>query len=174
MSKTPHYMPFDSIKNVKLSALEKKLDGFIVDIPAKDIPIGYLCRSGTKFHGVYLFYNEKKILQYVGKSTSRSFAERIPAHFDLRPKAWFNTLPKKMCPKEPSNVIYEEARQKALSFRLIMVGMDCNTDEGKMHARILEKVLRHYLEPRLNTPKKLNQYDPNKSLGDLLKELSTG
>ena len=41
--------------------------------------------------GVYVFKEENAIF-YVGKSSGKSFVERIPAHFDLRHGAWFNTI----------------------------------------------------------------------------------
>jgi hypothetical protein len=154
MNKKSHYVPFDLIRKTKLSELGKKLESYIVDIPAMDISIGELCRPKTIPNGVYLFYDKNKILWYVGKATSRSFVERIPAHFDLRYKAWFNAMPKKMCSEGATDAIYEKARQKGLSFRLVMVGMDCSTDEGKMNAGALENVLRYYLEPKLNVLKR--------------------
>lgn len=46
--------------------------------------------------GVYLFYNHaEKKWWYVGKSTSRSFVERIPSHYDPRASSWMNVLTKR-------------------------------------------------------------------------------
>lgn len=42
-------------------------------------------------HGVYLFFRDSQV-RYVGKNSSRTFLERIPAHFDIRADSWFNTL----------------------------------------------------------------------------------
>lgn len=167
MRKQAGYISFESIKSTKLEELKNQLGRLIVDVEARDISIGELCPAKAMPNGVYLFYDRNKTLQYVGKSTSRSFVERIPAHFDPRETSWFNTLPKKM--SEQLGWEYGEAHKKVLSFRLVMIGVDCNEDEGKRSARVLEKVLRHYLKPELNTPKKRNQYNSGKSIGALLK-----
>ncbi|MCI9844562.1 hypothetical protein [Flavobacterium pectinovorum] len=42
-------------------------------------------------HGIYIFKTDENIL-VVGKARTTSFTERIPKHFDIRPKAWFNRL----------------------------------------------------------------------------------
>lgn len=42
-------------------------------------------------HGIYIFKTDNDIL-LIGKARSNSFTERIPKHFDIRPKAWFNRL----------------------------------------------------------------------------------
>ena len=41
--------------------------------------------------GVYIFKTNEQIL-LVGKTSSNSFTERVPKHFDVRPGAWFNRL----------------------------------------------------------------------------------
>ena len=46
-------------------------------------------------HGIYVFKSQKGEV-YVGKCTSRSFVERIAAHFDNRDNAWMNTILKKI------------------------------------------------------------------------------
>jgi hypothetical protein len=46
-------------------------------------------------HGIYVFKNQSDEI-YVGRSTSRSFVERIAAHFDNRDNAWMNTILKKL------------------------------------------------------------------------------
>ncbi len=50
-------------------------------------------------HGVYLFRKGTDIV-YVGKVRNMSFIERIPKHFDLRHRGWFNRLLKIICEKE--------------------------------------------------------------------------
>lgn len=42
-------------------------------------------------HGIYIFKTSENIL-LIGKARTMSFTERIPKHFDIRPKAWFNRL----------------------------------------------------------------------------------
>jgi hypothetical protein len=46
-------------------------------------------------HGLYVFKNQSDEI-YVGRCTSRSFVERIAAHFDNRYNAWMNTILKKL------------------------------------------------------------------------------
>ena len=45
--------------------------------------------------GIYLFYNMRNELIYVGKCTSKSFIERVPSHFDCRKHAQFATVAKR-------------------------------------------------------------------------------
>jgi len=142
------YVNYDSIKTLTLSEIGKKLESLIPSEAIKDTPFHRLCCSGTKPNGVYLFYGEDNALWYVGKSTSRSFIERIPAHFDLRETAWLNTLPKKISMKE--QIAYDEAHKKALSLRLVRIGMDAVGKEEKRLAGLFESLLRQYLQPKLN------------------------
>jgi hypothetical protein len=53
------------------------------------IQIHELCSMTEYPNGLYLFFDDNDVLWYVGKATSRSFIERVPAHFDQRPDAWF-------------------------------------------------------------------------------------
>jgi hypothetical protein len=110
-------------------------------------------------NGIYLFYNpdNNKGVLYVGKATSRSFIERLPAHFDPREKAWFNSLPKKVELKD--KIHYSLAHKKALSFKVLIVGI-----EDSENASHLERILRSYLQPFYNnTPQKYegNEYIQN-------------
>ena len=45
--------------------------------------------------GIYLFYNMRNVLIYVGKCTSKSFIERVPSHFDCRKHAQFAAVAKR-------------------------------------------------------------------------------
>lgn len=98
-------------------------------------------------NGLYLFFDDQDVLWYVGKSTSRSFIERVPSHFDQRQDAWFNTLPTRimaMC----SIAEYPDALALGLSLRLVLVGM-----KSKATTVRLESVLRSYMRPHLNSGK---------------------
>lgn len=73
-------------------------------------------------NGFYLYFDEQDVLWYVGKSTSRSFIERVLSHFDQRKHAWFNTLPKRVM-AVCSIAEYTDAHALGLSFRLVLIGM---------------------------------------------------
>jgi len=45
--------------------------------------------------GIYLFYNMRNELIYVGKCTSKSFIEWVPSHFDCRKHAQYATVAKR-------------------------------------------------------------------------------
>ena len=98
-------------------------------------------------NGLYLFFDNQDCLLYVGKATSRSFIERIPAHFDPREDAWFNTLPKKVMNfyNLPN---YQTALEVSLSLNVVLIGI-----KDKTTAQKLETILRTYLKPKLNTCK---------------------
>ncbi len=114
-----------------------------------DISIWELSTMIGKPHGVYIFFDpsfETKIL-YVGKSTSRSFIDRLPAHFDPRKEAWMNTLPKKV--QKCDNSTYNEALNKSLSFQILIIGIDDFIfREGT--ANHVESIFRSFLKPHYN------------------------
>jgi hypothetical protein len=62
------------------------------DIRIKDLVFNRLdgepIRTGC---GVYIFKNFGRTY-YLGNCVARNFVERIPAHFDIRPVGWFNSL----------------------------------------------------------------------------------
>jgi len=130
--------------------------------PVGTVTVAELCSMADYPNGLYLFYDDDDKLWYVGKSTSRSFIERVPAHFDQRSDAWFNTLPKRiMAITEIAD--YADAHALGLSLRLVLVGI-----KSKRTALDLETVLRGFMRPHLNPIKKLNytgaeplnEYDP--------------
>ena len=70
-------------------------------------------------HGIYIFKNDSKEI-YVGKCTSRSFVERISAHFDNRDGAWMNTILKKI--SKSNSITIQEAYFYFLKyFQLILI-----------------------------------------------------
>ena len=64
-------------------------------ITMKDLAIH---NEGYPSNGLYIFYDSSGVIpavRYVGKCTSRSFLERIPAHLESRAECWFSTLTKR-------------------------------------------------------------------------------
>jgi hypothetical protein len=73
----------------------------------------------------------------------------VPAHFDQREDAWFNTLPKRiMAIAEVGE--YGDAHAQSLSMRLVLIGI-----KSKRTALDLETVLRGFMSPRFNGIKRL-------------------
>ena len=97
--------------------------------------------------GLYFLFDDQQCLQYVGKSSSRSFIERIPSHLDPRPDGWFNTLPKKLIARSP-HIDYRSALEHALGLDLVLLGVP-----QQPIIQRLETTLRSYLQPALNAGK---------------------
>ena len=114
-------------------------------------------------NGIYLFYKsggQRDELVYVGKATSRSFIERIPAHFDSREDAWMNSLPKHAMRSEKLGT-YQDALALALSLKVLLLGVQGKSEGGRM-----EGVLRSFLAPRYNATR--SRYTGAELLSDLL------
>ncbi|WP_218154550.1 hypothetical protein [Nitrosomonas eutropha] len=123
----------------------------LLQLPKKrvgDVTLSELCSFSEYPNGLYFFFDEENHLWYVGKSTSRSFIERVPSHFDTREDAWFNTLPKKIM-DVCSIGEYVDAHSLGLSLHLVLLGV-----KEKQTAINLEGALRDYLQPELNKAKK--------------------
>jgi hypothetical protein len=135
----------------------------IKSTPAKvlsEVTLGELCSMPIHSNGLYfIFGGNSRELQYVGKCTSRSFIERIPAHLDQRDWAWFNTLPKKLM---RDGKCYSSALEEALSFEIVLFGI-----RNIETACQLERVFRHSYTPVLNTPRRINGFDSNVTLDKL-------
>jgi hypothetical protein len=135
----------------------------IESTPAKvlsDITIGELCSMPAHPNGLYfIFGGNPRELQYVGKCTSRSFIERIPAHLDQRDWAWFNTLPKKIMRNGQD---YSSAHKEALSFEIVLFGI--KDIETACH---LERIFRHLYTPVLNRPRRINDFEANTTLDQI-------
>lgn len=126
-----------------------------------DVTINDLCSVAEYPNGVYFYFDSLlSRLQYVGKCTSRSFIERVPAHFDQRPSAWLNTLPTKLV--HSKNKGYPEALAEALNFRIVLLGI-----RDTAPAKALENVFRHLYEPVLNTPKRIKSFDGESTLAEI-------
>lgn len=122
-----------------------------------EITIGELCSMADYPNGLYfIFGGDSRQLQYVGKCTARSFIERIPAHFDQRAHAWFNTLPKKLM---RNGQCYSAALEESLKFEIVLFGI-----HDREAACELERVFRYSYKPLLNTLRRFNNFDANATL----------
>jgi len=148
MSSTCTYLlAFDAIADLPLN----QLGAILASRPrrvAVEVRIGELAGISDTPTGVYLFYEPgTDRLMYAGKATSRSFIERIPAHFDPREGAWMNSLPKHIRDREGCTLA--EALHRALALELTLVGVPTAIDGGQVEA-----VFRGFLEPELNPTKR--------------------
>lgn len=141
-----YFIAFEQCKNQSLAEFGETLRKCSKK-PVGLVHLSELCSMTEYPNGLYLFFDNEDKLWYVGKATSRSFIERIPAHFDQRHDAWFNTLPKKILAAGLADG-YQEAHAQGLSMRLVLLGI-----ESKETARKLENVLRSFLKPKLNAGK---------------------
>jgi hypothetical protein len=121
--------------------------------------------------GIYLFFNNDHKCIYVGRCLSRSFVERIPAHFDARDQAgpgWgFRGVCKKIREeriREKSEFTCYDAAMELLSCYLYLINFK-NNDNKKTYCSKLERVLIHYFNPLYNrnykrSIEKINDTDP--------------
>lgn len=157
MNHPSFFVAFEDYRNFTVSDFAL----FLGRMPKKvvgTIQLSELCSMTDYPNGLYLLFDEYEELWYVGKSTSRSFIERIPAHFDQRQHAWFNTIPSKImtiC----SIVEYADAHALGLTLRVAIIGM-----KSKKAAFKFESVLRSYMQPKLNSGKP-NRYSADETLG---------
>lgn len=158
MEKLDYFVTFDDLAEIQLGQLEAVL----IKANKKrvgSVTIEELCSVIEYPNGLYLLFDNENTLLYVGKATSRSFIERIPAHFDTREDAWFNTIPKRIM-----SILglqsYHSALQKGLSFQIVLIGV-----KDKAVTFKLETVLRSYLKPKLNSCK--GDYAPETKLGTI-------
>lgn len=127
-----------------------------------DVTLRELCGAIDQPHGVYVFFKKTGEVEYVGKATSRSFIERLPAHFDPRENSWFNTLTRRLQKSQAS--IYPTALAEALELKVILVGVG-----SAQLSSALERFLRTDLKPRLNCRRwHPNDPDLNTLLSDLI------
>ena len=143
MKQPEFFLRFEDVRTLsmeqfsaRLKTMEKKEVG--------SLNVGELCAMTEYPNGLYFFFDEVDLLQYVGKSSSRSFIERVPSHFDPRHDAWFNTLPKKLMLHAGFSE-YLAAHSRGLELRVVMLGIKVR---GTINT--LETHLRSYLQPALN------------------------
>lgn len=147
MPPPPFFLDFQAVQECSIANFRTTLGAYpkrrIAEVTILD-----LCSMPEYPNGLYFFFNQdERPLQYVGKCTSRSFVERIPAHFDQREDAWFNTVPRKLV--EQRQMTYQRALEEALTFEVVLLGIN----EADLAAD-LERIFRHTYQPALNTPKR--------------------
>ncbi len=125
--------------------IDNSLEKFIREIhQCKGIKVSELCihqlisEDPNLNHGIYVFKN-KSDETYVGRCTSRSFVERIAAHFDNRDNAWMNTILKKIA-QSKNSTIQESYSYFLNSFELVLIPFNTNLIE-KTRINTLEKEL---------------------------------
>lgn len=99
--------------------------------------------------GVYLFFDFNNICLYIGKATSRSFIERIPAHFDPRSYAWFTTFPNRVVKKELTSDYPSALNFCAKKCNLLLIKFSSNEDCAEQ-AILTETYLQILFQPTLN------------------------
>jgi hypothetical protein len=71
-------------------------------------------------HGIYIFKKDSEI-RYVGKASSRSFIERVPAHLDVRGNSWMNTMLRYLAGDKKPDHYLEESLYAIEHFELLFV-----------------------------------------------------
>ena len=115
-----------------------------------DLTIEKLSRLPDPTVGLYFVFEEGALV-YVGKSSSRSFVERIPAHLDIREDGWFNTLPKRV--RDFKEIPYDDAHKLTLQLEIVLVSVPKDEPIQKY-----ETILRSYMLPTFN-PGKPNRFN---------------
>jgi hypothetical protein len=123
-------------------------------------------------NGVYLFFRERKGGEclYVGKVSSRSYAGRIPSHFEPRKKYWMNYLSRRLGETEHSDD-YSSGIQSALKTYLLLLGVFAEhgkeeEQQRKYRINSLEPILRTHMSPLLN--RRRGVFDGNQLLRTFL------
>ena len=110
--------------------------------------------EGLPSNGLYVFYRAEGVLpvvMYVGKCTSRSFLERIPAHLESREECWFNTLSCRAKEWKKDIEDLEAASDYCLeNLAVAIIPIDCGDRDREKTSRVGQ------LERRLRDPKALN------------------
>lgn len=94
MNNTNYLIEFEDYENKSISQLIQDIrltEGIkLNDLKVKDLTYYHneIINPGL---GVYIFKLNNTFF-HIGKVRSNSFTERIPKHFDIRPKSWFNRL----------------------------------------------------------------------------------
>ena len=122
---------------------------------AGDLTLRELCTLHAHPNGVYVFFGSQSggdDCQYVGKASSRSFAGRLPCHFEPLEDYWMNYFSKRTASAE--SVSYESGVRKALDAFVVLIGfgLEPEEDNSLRKSRIvsLELVLRRLLQPSFN------------------------
>lgn len=148
MADSDYLLQLEDIKSKKFGEvvqLIKKMPGIQL---ASMTHADYLFYNGHPIfpgNGVYVFKIDNQVV-YVGKTASRSFIERIPAHFDFRELAWMNSLLKNYCKQNdytPNNdELIDAARHCLEHTSVIMINFNTpHLKEIKKKISVLENLL---------------------------------
>lgn len=114
--------------------------------------------------GLYFFRDDAGRWMYVGKASRRAIIERVPAHVDIRPGAWFNTLMKKLGEHAEGKRVPSLVLNDALNLRLALLFADLPVDLGGA-----ENAFIRLLQPVLNTPRNAKPIDASTMMRAFLK-----
>jgi hypothetical protein len=139
------YIQYEEVRTLSFAEFRSRLHDTMKK-PVGEVTIRDLS-STPSANGLYFMFYSEGTLAYIGKASSRSFIERIPAHFDQREEAWMNTVPKRILKKENADN-YFTALQRAFELELVLFGFG----DRKLSIK-LESPLCSFLAPRLNRGK---------------------
>ena len=110
--------------------------------------------EGLPSNGLYIFYRAEGVLpvvMYVGKCTSRSFLERVPAHLESREECWFNTLSNRaMSDRKDIDNLGDASDYCLENLAVAVIPIDCGDRDREKTSRV------GLLERRLRDPLALN------------------
>jgi hypothetical protein len=130
--------------------------------PLGEVTLSDLVASGPETSNGLYFFVDEGTFQYIGKAGSRSFIERIPAHLDVRPEAWFGTLLQKLAAENGSPDDRVAQVPRALRLRVAMLAIDVDG----VDLVSAETAFRRALAPALN-PKRRSENDRSLKLADV-------
>ena len=126
---------------------------------AADVTLRDLAETHDYPNGVYMFFSAREgdCCLYVGKVSSRSYAGRVPSHFEPRKEYWMNYLSRRLGETKHDDE-YSAGLQSALQCYLILVGVFAAPGKEEEQSRKdfidrLEVILRTHMRPSLNTRK---------------------
>jgi|GEM_PF-608468 hypothetical protein len=163
-----YLIEYSSIKDISLKEIKIIIEG-TDGLALRDLKMKDLSQFENKKIfpglGIYIFRNTDSIL-YVGKTTSRSFIDRVPSHFDLRDASKMNTFLRKVhnsnliekvevqSPEIRNDVFYPAFDYVFNNCSLILISFD-ELDEDwsvrKNRINKFESILRNLLQPVTNT-----------------------
>jgi len=160
-------LTYSDITNSRLNELRKMIlanKTKLAEVTIKDLIVS---EKNNPIHvGLYIFSDAAGNILYVGKTSSRTFAERIPSHFDTREFGWFNTFLKEYrdYKQKTDNLDFDlqalaievlsECSITLISFEeyetwLDKKQYDISPSKVKKQIGALENLLRFYLQPLL-------------------------
>jgi hypothetical protein len=132
----------------------------------REVTLADLTIHVSSFGGIYAFYNDSDCL-YVGKTSSRSFIERIAGHFDSRETAYMNHFLKKLV-KQKICGDFHSAINFALNCKVILFTFSSDNSLRENH-KMVENFLRTILEPQLNA--RNDSFDSSKLVKNYLSQV---